>query len=129
MGKVKRPLGVSIIAILQIIGAILPVIIVIAIPIYLYNIKMEYLLNDPVIKLSLIYVIIMIPILILLAIGLLKGMNGARIITIILHFISIITALISFNIISIFISFIIIYYLTRPHVKDFFYGLQSGILY
>ena len=87
---------------------------------------MEYLLNEPIIKLSLIYLIIMIPISIILAIGLLKGVNGARVIVLILHVISIITALISFNIFGIFIPLIIVYYLTRPHVKDFFYGIQSG---
>jgi len=99
---------------------------IVAIPIILYNNQMSYLLENPITKLLMIYIIIMIPISIILAIGLLKGNDIARIIVIILQFISILTSFVSFNfsnILSIFVSLIIIYYLTRPHVKEYFYGI------
>ncbi len=126
MTKTERPLGVTIIAILLIMGALISMAMTIAIPILLYNIQMSYLLEDPILKLLIIYTIIMIPISILLAIGLLKGSDITRVVTIILYAISILTSFIRFNfsnILSVFISLMIIYYLTRPHVKEFFYGI------
>jgi uncharacterized membrane protein (DUF2068 family) len=61
------------------------------------------------------------------AYGLLKGKSWAWTLTLVLSIISIVVAIISiattgnpFNIINIIISAIIIYYLYRPHVKAFF---------
>ena len=129
MDKAVRPLGVTIIATLQIIGAIFSAVVVIVVPLYIYNQDIGHLLDDPIMSLSLAYLVIMIPISLLLAIGLLKGVNIARVITMLLHVISIITAFLSFNVLSILISIVIIHYLTRQHVKEFFYGIQSSRYY
>ncbi len=121
----QRPVGVTIIAILMLIGTTLSLILIIGLPLFTYNYDFGYLINDPILRIAIIYTIIMIPISIALAIGLLMGKNGARVIVIILEFVSIISSLIVFNIFNIIFPLIIIYYLTRQNVKDYFYKNQS----
>jgi hypothetical protein len=130
MKELKRPLGVTILAILLIINSIFAVFLAISLTSLLYHIKIDYLLNNPVIFIYLFYLIFMIPITFILAYGLFKGIDTARFFTIFLYFVSIFVSIYSRNIISmfsIFISLIIIYYLTRPHVKEYFYGIKSPI--
>jgi len=52
--------------------------------------------------------------------GLLKGKSWAWTITLILTIISLISGLVSINVIGIIINGIILYYLYRPHVKAYF---------
>jgi hypothetical protein len=123
MSRTERPLGVTIIAALQILGVIIIILFLIGIPILLYNLELEYLLDTPAVKFTFFYSLIMIPIVIILAIGLLKGKEYARVITIVLQIASIIITLFTLSvsgILSIFISGIIIIYLSSLHVRNFF---------
>ena len=52
--------------------------------------------------------------------GLLKAMPWAWTLMLALNIIAIITNAISFNVVSIIISIVILYYLTRSHVKEYF---------
>ena len=56
----------------------------------------------------------------LLAWGLWTGKGWARLIALVIAILSIIASLISFHLIGVVIDGIIIYYLTRPNVKQFF---------
>jgi len=56
----------------------------------------------------------------LLAWGLWTGKGWARMIALVIAILSIIASLISFHLIGVVIDGIIIYYLTRPNVKQFF---------
>jgi len=120
MAKKERPLGITILAIFQIIAAILSLMIVIAIPIYLQNYNLSYLLENEIFKLIFIYYIIMIPISIILAIGLLKRVMLAWVFIIILQAINFFTSIYRYNIFGIFVSIVIIIYLTRPHIKEYY---------
>jgi hypothetical protein len=111
----ERPSGITIIAGLQVFGAILSLIIMIIIfPNYIFF--KNILVNE----LYKIFMIIMIITSFFAAYGLLKGMKWAWVITIIFQIISIISNTINLNILSITFGVLIIYYLTRPHIKDFF---------
>ena len=121
----QRPAGVTLIAVLMLIGAVLSFLTIIILPLYSNNFDWGLLLDDPIFRLTMFYTIIMIPISIILAIGLLMGKNWARLIVIIFEFISVIASLIVINLIGLLFPLIIIYYLTRPRVKDYFYNRQS----
>ena len=116
----KRPLGVTIIAILQIIGALLSIFIVIGVPVLLYHYNVTTLFENQTYKLYCGYVFLMTPLLIILAIGLLKGIYVANIFTVILQIVSLFISLFQLNFLSIFFSIVIVFYLTRPHVKEYF---------
>ncbi len=97
MSEAGRPLGVSIIAILIIIGGIM------------------MFLGGPVFAvLGIIYIIV--------GASLWTGKEWARKAAIILSVLAIITNAVSFNIVGIIINIIVIYYLTREHVKEYFLG-------
>jgi hypothetical protein len=57
---------------------------------------------------------------IVLAWGLWTGKGWARMVALVFAIIAIILSLISFHIIGLVISAIIVYYLTRPNIKEFF---------
>ena len=134
---VKRPTGVTIIAILNIIGGIIMLIGGIAaaavgallpsLPISQSDLSglPPMFLGAGAIAIGIILIIIGI-LSFVVAYGLLKGMGWAWTLTLVLSIISIVLNAISIatgnfgGIISIIISAIIIYYLYRPHVKAFF---------
>ncbi len=118
--KIDRPLGITLIAVLQIIGALISVILLFILPnLFDLSIISKYLGEH---FLFIIYVsaIIGIPISLLLAHGLLNGKEWARFATFLYEIISIITSLIRLNILGIIIPIIILTYLNKPHVKNFF---------
>ena len=136
-GPVKRPTGVTIIAILNIIGGIIMLIGGIAAAAagaILPSLSISQsdlsgvppiLLGGGAIAIGIILIIIGI-LSFVVAHGLLKGRGWAWTLTLILSVISIVLNAISIvtgnfgGIISIIISSVIIYYLYRPHVKAFF---------
>jgi hypothetical protein len=111
----ERPSGVTIIAGLQIIGAIIALLMLIG-PLSDYIFFENTLLND-LYKISLI---IMVVISIIVAYGLLKGMKWAWRVTIIFQIISIAINAFNLNIFSIVLGVLVIYYLTRQHIKTYF---------
>jgi hypothetical protein len=128
MEDIKRPLGVTIVSLLLIIGTIFFSLLVISLLPILTNISANLVFDNPTTFIPLFFNIFLIPVSIILAIGLLKGVNFARFSTLILYSIAIIFAFYSHNLISYFgviCSLIVILYLTRPHVKDYFYGIKS----
>ncbi len=111
----ERPSGITIIAGLQIFGAIVAVILLIMIlPDY------TFFENTLVNELYKMFLIIMLVLSIIVAYGLLQGMKWAWYVTIIFQIISIVNNAITLNIFSLAIGILIIYYLTRPHVKTYF---------
>ena len=122
-----RPVGVTILAILEIIsGAI-----AIGIGIFFSTIwgsvgmeMMDFGGNAVMGAISGIIVILGI-VSFVMAWGLLKGKPWAWTITLILTIISLIFDLPSFNIIGIIIDVVILYYLFRPHVKSYFGKLEQ----
>ena len=114
----SRPLGVSIIAALQILGGI----IYIAAAFLFGSIGlmggggMDAMGGSFV---TAIFVGIAIPCFIM-SWGLLKGKSWAWTITLILTIIGLVMSIISLNIIGVIIDVIILYYLFRPHVKAYF---------
>ena len=122
-----RPVGVTILAVLEIIsGAI-----AIGIGIFFSTIwgsvgmeMMDFGSNAVMGAISGIIVILGI-VSFVMAWGLLKGKPWAWTITLILTIISLIFDLPSFNIIGIIIDVVILYYLFRPHVKSYFGKLEQ----
>lgn len=111
----ERPSGITIIAGLQIFGAIVAVILLIIIlPDYIF------FENTLVNELYKIFSIIMVVISLIVAYGLLKGIKWAWSVTIIFQIISIVNNALNLNIFNLVIGVLIIYYLTRPHVKTYF---------
>jgi hypothetical protein len=133
----KRPTGVTIIAILNIIGGIIMLVggigaaavgaLLPSLPISEGDLSgvPPMLLGAGAIAVGVILIIIGI-LSFVVAYGLLKGMGWAWTLTLVLSIISIVLNAISLatgnvgGIISIIISAIIVYYLYRPHVKAFF---------
>ena len=111
----KRPSGVTIIAGLHIFGAIVALLIFIG-PLSDYIFFENTLVNE----LYRIFMIIMAVISLIVAYGLLKGMKWAWSVTIIFQSIYIVSSVITLNIVSLFYGILIIYYLTRPHIKTYF---------
>jgi hypothetical protein len=111
----ERPSGITIIAGLQIIGAIVAILMVIG-PLSDYIFFENTLINE----LYKIFLIIMVVISLIVAYGLLKGMKWAWSVTIIFQIIYIGINAINLNIFSLVIGLLIIYYLTRPYVKTYF---------
>jgi len=115
----KRPLGITILAALQIIGTIILIITLFLLPILIDD-SINEIFNIPIFQFMIIYIIIMIPISLFIAYGLLKGKEWARFITILFQISSVVTSLIRFNIFGVIIPIYIIYYLYKSHVKSFF---------
>jgi hypothetical protein len=133
---VSRPTGVTIIAILNIIGGIIMLfggIALVAAGSILPSFQMtdelsgvpSWLIGTGAIAMGIIVIILGI-ISFVVAYGLLKGAGWAWSLTVVLSIVSIVLNAISIasgnfgGIISIIISAIILYYLYRPHVKSFF---------
>ena len=114
-----RPTGVTILAILEIIGGIIAIVSgFIVTPLFVFD----------------AFSVVIGPILIILGIvsfflawGLLKGKSWAWTLALIITIISVIFDLTSFNVIGLVIDGIILYYLFRPHVKDYF-GKSEQVL-
>jgi hypothetical protein len=115
----QRPLGVTILAILQILGTLITVGVIVALPL-LSEGKTIKLLGESVFYMIIIYAIIMIPISLFLAYGLLHGKEWARVYTRFFQIFNIISALLSFNIFGIIIPIYIFFYLNKFHVVQFF---------
>ena len=132
----RRPTGVTIIAILNIIGGIIMLfggIALVAAGSILPSFQMtdelsgvpSWLIGTGAIAMGIIVIILGI-ISFVVAYGLLKGAGWAWSLTVVLSIVSIVLNAISIasgnfgGIISIIISAIILYYLYRPHVKSFF---------
>jgi hypothetical protein len=115
----KRPLGITIIAVLQIIGALIVIGMLVAIPILLEG-RTDLLADEPIFILIIIYAIIMIPITFYLSYGLLKGREWARFYTRLFQILNIVSSLLRLNIFGIIIPIYIFFYLDKPHVIKFF---------
>jgi hypothetical protein len=132
----SRPTGVTIIAILNIIGGIIMLfggIALVAAGSILPSLQMtdelsgvpDWLIGTGAIAMGIIVIILGI-VSFIVAYGLLKGAGWAWSLTVVLSIVSIVLNAISIatgnfgGIISIIISAIILYYLYRPHVKSFF---------
>lgn len=123
--KKDRPLGVTILAIFQIIGTFILI---------FYSIlnslnpdeTANMITGFPISEFIIIYSLIMIPVSLLLAYGLFTGKEWARFSSVLFQITSLVTAAISFNVINVIISIYIIYYLRKPHVKKFF-NTEQGI--
>ncbi|HEY7733202.1 MAG TPA: hypothetical protein VIB07_00245 [Nitrososphaera sp.] len=135
-GAARRPTGVTIIAILNIIGGIIMLVgglVLVAagsiLPSLSTNTDLSgvpaWLIGTAAIAVGIILIILGI-ISFIVAYGLMKGMSWAWTLTVVLSIIGIVLNAISLasgnfgGIISIIISAIILYYLYRPHVKSFF---------
>jgi hypothetical protein len=117
--KFSRPLGITILAILQIIGTISLIILLIVIPL-IFDESINEFMGFPILEFLIIYSLLMIPISLLLAYGLFTGKEWARFTSVLFQAISIITSILRFNILGVIIPILIIYYLYKPHVKDYF---------
>lgn len=117
-----RPLGVTILAALQIIGVISAIISLMMIS--TISSKSMQLIEEfvgfPVIVFLVIYSMVLMPVALVLAYGLLKGEEWARLTSVLFQIVSIISSILSFNIFGIIIPIIIIHYLRKPHVKYYF---------
>ena len=125
MDQQSRPLGVTIIAALQIIVGIIYIVFA-----FLFGAiglmgssDMDAMGGSFV---TVILVGIAIPCFIM-SWGLLKGKSWAWTITLILTIIGLIMSIVSLNVIGVIIDVIILYYLFRPHVKAYF-GKGSVVL-
>jgi hypothetical protein len=133
---VRRPTGVTIIAILNIIGGIIMVVgglVLVAAGSILPTLSMDnqlsglpqQLIGPGAIAIGIVTIILGI-LSFVVAYGLLKGLGWAWTLTIVLSIVSIVLNAISIasgnfgGIISIVISAVILYYLYRPHVKAYF---------
>jgi len=117
----ERPLGVSILAFLQIIGALAMIVLIFILPGLFDQANLNELIGYPLLEILIIYAIITIPISIILAIGLLNGEKWAKNITVLYQITSVITSLISLNLCGILIPiFIIIYLVADQKVNKYF---------
>jgi len=115
----ERPLGVTILALLQILSALILVVVLVLVPLLLEG-KTVQSLGVPLFSLTISYAAVMIPVSLLLAYGLLKGKEWARFYARFFQLFNIITALLGFNILGIILPVYIILYLSKPHVLKFF---------
>jgi hypothetical protein len=136
-GAARRPTGVTIIAILNIIGGIIMLVaglVLVAAGSILPSLSMSngelsgmpsFLIGAAAIAIGIIMIILGI-VSFIVAYGLLKGMGWAWTLTVVLSIITIVLNAISIasgnfgGVISMIISAIVLYYLYRPHVKSFF---------
>jgi hypothetical protein len=123
--KMARPLGITILAALQIIGTIILIFLLIVFP-YIYGETINKFIDFPIVEFLIIYILIMIPISLLLAYGLLIGKEWARFSSVLFQISSVISSLISFNFFGVIIPIFIIYYLRETHVKKYF-KTEKGI--
>ncbi len=109
----KRPLGITILAILNVIGALLSFVIIFAIPDY----YLSFQLISAEIYLGIILITVVVSFIqLIVAYGLLKGISWAWTAEFALVIINgVLSGLVAF-----IFAIIIIFYLTRPHVKDYF---------
>jgi hypothetical protein len=133
MEKRERPLGVTILAILEAIGGIIYLAGILIIGLFLEMIR-EFMPGampeagflkgfiELIVLIATIVLLILGLVSFLLAYGLWTGKGWAWTLTFIFSIIGILLGLISLpsGIISILINVLILYYLTRPHVKAFF---------
>jgi len=117
--KNNRPLGITILAILEIIGTFILIIYFLVIPFLFEKLLIDFY-GLPLLDLIYIYSMIMIPISLILAFGLLKGREWARFTSVLFQISSIMTSLLRWNILGLIIPIYIIIYLNKPHVKIFF---------
>jgi len=115
MDENKRPLGVTILAVLSVIATF-----ILIFNLYIVLNAPHYGISD-LLKIYSYYYMIMIPVYLILTIGLLKGMVFAWFLTLFLHVFAIIFSFVNFNIIQIFISIAMIYYLWSPRIRDYFF--------
>jgi len=116
----QRPLGVTILATLQIIGAIITLVLVFLLPSLFRDYDINELFGIPFLELFILFAFITTLVSILLAAGLLNGEKWARKVTIVFQIINVVTSLINLNIIGIAIPIIIISYLNKPDIREFF---------
>jgi len=122
-----RPLGVTILAALQIIGlisAIFSLMLVSGISGKFANL-VEEIAGFPLIVFLAIYSMVLVPVSIVLAYGLLKGEEWARLASVWLQIAAVISSIMSFNLFGLIIPLIVIYYLRRPYVKRYFESERS----
>lgn len=108
----ERPLGVSILAFLQIIGVLAMLVLIFVLPGLFDEANLNELIGYPLLEILIIYAVITIPISLILAIGLLNGEKWAKNITVLYQLTSVITSIIILNICGILIPIFIILYLT-----------------
>lgn len=126
---VERPLGITILAVFQIIAIIISIVVLIAIPLIFFE-PMNDFFGLPLVGILFLYSLFMLPISLLLAYGLFIGEEWARFALVLIEITSVIASIIRFNLISAIIPFIIILYLYQPHVKKYFrteQGLTKNI--
>ncbi len=121
----ERPDGINLLAFLEIIGTFVGILLFTYIIINQHTLTTAPYLDQPPIQILILVTGISIPISIILAYGLYKVKEWARYATLLFEIISIITALIRLNILAIIIPAYIIYYLQKPHVKNFFRTKQQ----
>ncbi len=125
--RMPRPLGVTILAALQIIGlisAIFSLMLVSGISGKFANL-VEEIAGFPLIVFLAIYSMVLVPVSIVLAYGLLKGEEWARLASVWLQIAAVISSIMSFNLFGLIIPLIVIYYLRRPYVKRYFESERS----
>jgi len=115
----ERPLGVTILAVFQIIAIILSIIVLIAIPLIFFE-PMNDSFGLPLVGILFLYSFFMLPISLVLAYGLFTGEEWARFSLVLIEITSVIASFIRVDIISATIPVFIIWYLYKPHVKKYF---------
>ena len=113
-----RPLGVTILALLQIGGALLSTLYTFSF--YFNKSQINELLGSSFTEIFIVFSVLSIIIALLLGIGLLRGEEWARKVTIVFQGVSMLTNLIQLNLFGLVIPFIIVFYLTGQGVKKFF---------
>ena len=115
----KRPLGITILSVLYVLSNILMILLLFS-TIEKYDDSFNFIFNINYLDLLIAYSSVMIPIISILTYGLLTAKEWARYTTIIFQYISIISSIITLNIIRLLFSVYLIYYLKEPHVKKIF---------
>lgn len=126
---VERPLGITILAALQIIGVIILIILLFLLPLISDESINEFFVF-PIIGILFLYSLFIIPVSVLLAYGLLSGKEWARFASVLFEITSVITSIIRFNVFSAIIPIFIISYLYQPKVKKYFRtekGLNTNV--
>ena len=128
-GNRIRPRGVTILAALQVIAVIILIAGLILLLPYVYDKSMEEIATEvfgfPILEFLVVYTLIMVPISLLLSYGLLSGREWARFASVLFQINSMTYSVISLNFLGTIIPIYIIYYLRKPHVKDYFHTEQG----
>jgi len=130
MSSQVRPMGVTILAILEIVSGAIAIAIGIFFSALWGSMGMDMMMDfggSAVMGLISGIIVALGAVSFLMAWGLLKGKSWAWTITLILTIISLIFDLPSMNIIGLIIDIVILYYLFRPHVKAYF-GKSTQVL-